>query len=373
MSMTAAPSSDSRFDRVATDPRFQSIPKRARKVKIDGRFQSMFTDDKFQVKYSVDKRGRPVNLTSSEDLRKYYDLDDDQDPKRKQKRSNIAASGASTNEEVLSTADEQVVDRIPTSDGSEGEAPALVAVGDADWATPGTSREEPDASSDEDGEEEGRGDDDDRSSSTSTDTDIETLGADQLDEAIVHSWGDLERDVLRSEAVGRRLALCSMDWDRVSAQDLFVLFNSFKPQGGSVTSVTIYPSDYGLERMEKEERTGPLELTEHASDEDEEEDFSKEKLRQYQMNRLKYYYAVMECDSKSTAEHIYTNCDGMEYEHSANRFDLRYIPDDMSFDDRKPKSRATESTIPTGFTPSEYVHFHCDCILHFLLVIYCLF
>lgn len=38
---------------------------------------------------------------------------------------------------------------------------------------------------------------------------------------IVHSWGDLESNVLRSEAVGRRLALCNMDWDRVSAQDLF--------------------------------------------------------------------------------------------------------------------------------------------------------
>ena len=58
---------DQRFAHVKTDPKFRRIPKGARKVKIDSRFKSMFKDKQFKVKYTVDKRGRPVNHTSTED------------------------------------------------------------------------------------------------------------------------------------------------------------------------------------------------------------------------------------------------------------------------------------------------------------------
>lgn len=98
--------------------------------------------------------------------------------------------------------------------------------------------------------------------------------------------------------------------------------------------------------MAQEEIKGPQELTNKVETQDdtqvdEEDEAYKEKLREYQLNRLRYYYAVIEFDSIQSADVVYKECDGLEYESTANRLDLRFIPDDMEFED-EPKDACTE-------------------------------
>jgi hypothetical protein len=297
---------DKRFTHIATDPKFRHIPKGSRKVKIDKRFQSMFKDKKFKVKYTVDKRGRPVNHTSTEDLKRYYDL------------SSSESSSDEETSEPKKIVEPPETDELDVKHKSDKEIPKEIKKKlrnlNVDYAR-GESQLLSESSSDDESEEE----------------------AESESENIEHKWGELDNDAERTEEMTYRLAACNMDWDRIRALDLMVLFNSFLPPGGAVKSVVIYPSEFGKARMKEEEVKGPIELVERKETEEEEtEEGSKyhmEKLRQYQLNRLKYYYAVITCDSPNTANKIYTECDGMEYESSATKIDLRFIPDDMTFDD----------------------------------------
>lgn len=87
MSSKKRPDGDERFLRVQKDPRFWEMPERQRKVKIDKRFQSMFHDERFKVKYTVDKRGRPINHTSAEDLKRFYKLSDSEEEEEEEEEA----------------------------------------------------------------------------------------------------------------------------------------------------------------------------------------------------------------------------------------------------------------------------------------------
>ena len=167
---------------------------------------------------------------------------------------------------------------------------------------------------------------------------------------VFDQWGELDRDAETTEEETKRLAVCNMDWDRVGAADLYLVLSSFCPASGTVTSVQIFVSDFGKERLEEEARRGPAELRVAQQDPEGEGDEAKDDLgddtdeddpeervlpnsrkekaaevaamarvRQYQVfvgvlqrnpqtdnfnfqvNRLKYYYAVAEFDSIETA------------------------------------------------------------------------
>lgn len=82
-------------------------------------------------------------------------------------------------------------------------------------------------------------------------------------------------------------------------------------------------------------------------------------LRKYEKERLRYYFAVVDCDNAYTANSIYEQTDGTEFmvgvgvqseaQRTGSILDLRFIPDDMVFDASTIKDKAT--FVPENYTP----------------------
>ncbi|XP_032103907.1 ESF1 homolog [Sapajus apella] len=484
--------SDQRFRRVAKDPRFWEMPEKDRKVKIDKRFRAMFHDKKFKLNYTVDKRGRPINHSTTEDLKRFYDLSDsdsnlsDEDSKalnqkkikkkkpptkkevdsknlveEKKEKTNanqkgsenktdldnsegikkmqtsckskidssislkkdskefiqksmkekknivqhITDSSRKEKQRILDSSTSEIVKspRIKCSktrremqsvvppimtrdsdgyenstdgemfdkDALEEDSESVSEIGsdeESENEITGVSRASGDDDNgseddEEENEDEDGGDDDESDSGPDLARgkgNIETSSEDEDDMADLfpeesgfeHAWRELDKDAPRADEITRRLAVCNMDWDRLKAKDLLALFNSFKPKGGVIFSVKIYPSEFGKERMKEEQVQGPVELLSIPEDAPEKDWTSREKLRDYQFKRLKYYYAVVDCDSPETASKIYEDCDGLEFESSCSFIDLRFIPDDITFDD-EPKDVASEVDL-TAYKPKYF-------------------
>lgn len=223
------------------------------------------------------------------------------------------------------------------------------------------------------------------SSSDESSSEGEDEGEVVTEEEFANQEGWQTGDVTAGE-ISSRIAVVNLDWDNIRAADLMAVFTSFAPNTGRIINISVYPSEFGKERMEREEMEGPpteifarkdakntkspppeLEEDDGTNDgedseerikksilkEDQGEEFDSAQLRRYQLQRLRYHYAVLTCSSISVAEAIYNAVDGTEYLTTANLFDLRFIPDGMDFSEDKPRDECDR--IPDGYRPNEFV------------------
>lgn len=325
------PSSDPRFSRVYNDPKFKKTKSRDHKIKLDDRFSKK--DLEIKKKSKVDKYGRKINdKTNNKDLAdfdKYFEKETSEE----------------TNEEIIEeTKNEE--SQIPIVDRARGEVLS-------DYVS---------------------------SSDEYTSSDSETSGESELES---ESESDVEIETSKPEVgdPSKTLAVVNLDWDHVKSEDLLVTFSSFIPKGGRIDKIAIYPSEFGKERMKREEVEGPsrelfkkkskksknkkeasddteIGLTDLYEEGDADKDVDRRALRQYQLERLRYYYAIVYCNNIETSSSIYQNCDGTEYESTANMFDLRYVPDEMNFED-KPKDECSQ--VPKNYKP---LQFSTDALQH---------
>src|SRR5690242_6297581 len=323
-----AEAADSRFANFESDARFTLPSKKHTKTKLDPRFARLRSDPDFYNKATVDKYGRKISKDAGKKaLERQYDEESDEEIEDVQAEKRDKS-------EIKELERVQKEGYDPIRDG-------------------GLESSSDESSSDEEEEE--------------VEEEVELAG---------------DNNDVPTGDISSRLAAVNMDWDYIRASDIMAVANSFVPADGRIVNVVIYPSEFGMERMQREEIEGPpreifasaankkednittLDDDSDASDvgdeEQEKEDlqtgengeeFDSTKLRSYQLDRLRYYYAVITCSSANVAKSIYDNLDGREYLTSANFFDLRFVPDGTEFD-QDPSDECTK--LPDGYKPNEF-------------------
>lgn len=297
---------DPRFEHVKRDPRFRRMPQSERKFTVDDRFKAMFSNPEFQSEVQVDKYGRRVeDHSSAKEIKKFYRLEEEEESQKEDSPPIVDLKGK-----------EEAVDGNIISSDSE-----------------------------------------DMQESSEDDIDNLEMYANEVDDG----ENVMEEEVPVGDETNR-LAVVNLSWDKIRAVDVFVMLSSFLPEGGILKTVTVYYSDFGLQKIEeesslgpqgiwKDEQNGSQENLQDVSD-NEEEAFDQEKLRQYELQRLKYFYAIAEFDSVGTASHIYRECDNMEFQGSGNVLDLRFVPDDQSFGERRIRESANQ--IPLNYEAPDF-------------------
>lgn len=165
------------------------------------------------------------------------------------------------------------------------------------------------------------------------------------------------------------LAIVNMDWDHIKAADLYVVLHSFLPATGKLHHVRVFMSEFGRERLAQEAVKGPaldsyidkerekifaeyrknvndgvvefkntkqVPVTKLSSEysnikdyfdanTDEAEAAAENAIRRYELDRMRYAFAIAKFNSVQTASNIYSQLNGVLFERSSCTLDLRVV------------------------------------------------
>jgi hypothetical protein len=398
---------EDRFTAAETRPQFRAPKSTTTKVVLDERFSSVLTDPKFQLQ-EKDKYGRKKNkkqrqqqnLTAKEELKAFYvvqnnhhqEKEDEQEDKRAHNNSNdqlqtfSSSSNNNNNSAEQNEKGDDPVSRIAYLTAlSRGELEASSTTDEDDFSQ----------SSVEEEEEEREGEDPVYGTAGILDPSYHQQEEDQYEISYVQN------------SSSPYLVVTNMDWENVRAVDLLAVLSSFAPPG-AIKKVQVYQSNFGIEKMEKDQLYGPTDIwkkkkytrirkrsegpqqidetTGSSSDENEilkqqqqdssdsdvdeseepqskvqfddvgESDFDPEKLRAYEAAKLKYFFAIVEFLEAEHADLVYQEVDGMEFERSSAAMDLRTIsPEEVPTVTSNRPMRDEATSIPGNYQPPDFV------------------
>ncbi|KAG1793559.1 hypothetical protein EV424DRAFT_1354192 [Suillus variegatus] len=295
-----------------------SAKKHNSKVVVDKCFEEIFDEDKAGKKKlkqtgkgkdkpgRVDKFGRKFSETHEKDnLRRFYWLEHEEDEEAEAPTSTIPDYGCGDVLMESSSKSEPESEDAGDSDG-ESNGPGFVTLG-------------------RDLDEEG-------------DIDLdESVFADLDAQAAAYARTAPEDNSEDAMEKTRRLAVVNLDWDHVRAAHLYKIFSSLVSPAAPATlpmPVPMQPKDEkSLQNTKSAKATitrgRVLSVRVYPNG----ADYDEDALRKYQLERLRYYYAIVECDTTEAAVHIYNELEVTELERSANVFNLSFVPDEMAFDE----------------------------------------
>lgn len=186
----------------------------------------------------------------------------------------------------------------------------------------------------------------------------------------------IDSDAFENEAIpyvdgeeSTSLAIINMDWDHIKAADLYVVLHSFLPATGKLEHVRVFMSEFGRERLAQEAVKGPaldiyidkerekifaeyrknmddgavefkntkqVPITKLSSEyhnikdyfdanTDEAEAAAENAIRRYELDRMRYAFAIAKFNSVQTASNIYSQLNGVLFERSSCILDLRVV------------------------------------------------